>query len=411
MGALGRLWKKILGNVFTTLALLLGVMQVAVGHWAVVVVAGREGPGLAVGSLLAAVLVAANYLLMPVLRRARRGTGWARPVANLYMSVGVATLLLGAAVTFSFLGWLPLGALLSWVGVGPETVFGLFRIASGAIVGSIAAMLLWGFTVGQSQLDHTHLHVPLPDLADEHAGLRILQLSDLHIGNGMEGERLSRLIEHVNEREPDLIALTGDLFDFDPSFVEDGCRRLGELRARLGVFAVLGNHDVYTGTEVVADGFARHAPSVRLLRGDVVRLETDAPLYIAGLDDPSGVWTARGLEIPELTALAENVPTDGNTVLLVHRPELFPQAARLGFPLVLAGHTHGGQLALPLAGGRHNMARLITRFARGLYTEAGSLLYVNRGVGVAGPAVRVNCPREVATLELQRASEGFGGLS
>jgi predicted MPP superfamily phosphohydrolase len=169
------------------------------------------------------------------------------------------------------------------------------------------------------------------------------------------------------------------------------------------VFAVLGNHDIYTGSARVADGLARHAPCVRLLRGEVVRLETTAPLYIAGLDDPSGVWTGRGLEIPELEALAADVPADGHTVLLVHRPELFPQAARLGFPLVLAGHTHGGQLALPLAGGRHNMARLITRYARGLYEEAGSLLYVNRGVGVAGPAVRVNCTREVATLELRSA--------
>jgi predicted MPP superfamily phosphohydrolase len=319
------------------------------------------------------------------------------------MSVGVATLLLGAAALLSLLGWLPLGVLVSLAGVEPGTAFDLFRIGSGAVVGTIAAMLLWGFTGGQAQVDHTHLHVPLRGLAAEHAGLRILQLSDLHIGNGMEGERLTRLVERVNEREPDLIALTGDLFDFDPGYVEDGCRRLGGLRARLGVFAVLGNHDIYTGSARVADGLARHAPCVRLLRGEVVRLETTAPLYIAGLDDPSGVWTGRGLEIPELEALAADVPADGHTVLLVHRPELFPQAARLGFPLVLAGHTHGGQLALPLAGGRHNMARLITRYARGLYEEAGSLLYVNRGVGVAGPAVRVNCTREVATLELRSA--------
>jgi len=167
------------------------------------------------------------------------------------------------------------------------------------------------------------------------------------------------------------------------------------------VFAVLGNHDLYTGSEMVADGLARHAPGLRLLRGDVVRLATTAPLYVAGLDDPSGNFTARGLEIPDLAALGEELPADGHTVLLVHRPELFPQAARLGFPLVLAGHTHGGQLALPLASGRHNMARLITRYARGLYEEAGSLLYVNRGVGVAGPALRVGCTREVATLELR----------
>jgi predicted MPP superfamily phosphohydrolase len=400
MQMLGRVWKKILGNVFTTLALLLGVMQVLVGHWLTVVLAGREGPGLGLGLALAALLVAANALLMPVLRRARRQAGWARPIANLYMSVGVATLFLGAAVLLSFAGWLPLGALTSLAGVSPELAWSVFRVASVALVGTIAAMLAWGFTVGQAQVDHTHVQVPLRGLDPGQSGLRILQLSDLHIGNGMEGERLGRLVERANDREPDLIALTGDLFDFDPSFVDDGCRRLGELRARLGVFAVLGNHDLYTGSELVAAGLARHAPGIRLLRGDVVRLATERPLYVAGIDDPRGPWTARGLDHPELDALAARAPDDGPTVLLVHRPELFPQAARLGFPLVLAGHTHGGQLALPLAGGRHNMARLITRYARGLYGEADSLLYVNRGVGVAGPAVRVNCTREITTLEL-----------
>ena len=87
-------------------------------------------------------------------------------------------------------------------------------------------------------------------------------------------------------------------------------------------------------------------------------------------------------------------------LLLVHRPELFPQAARLGFDLVLAGHTHGGQLALPTPGGALNVARIITRYTRGLYRENGCVLYVNRGLGMAGPAIRFNCPREIALLEL-----------
>jgi hypothetical protein len=86
--------------------------------------------------------------------------------------------------------------------------------------------------------------------------------------------------------------------------------------------------------------------------------------------------------------------------LLVHRPEAFPQAARLGFPLVLAGHTHGGQLALPTPGGPWNLARIVTRFTRGRYQLESSTLYVSRGVGVGGPALRVNCSREITTLEL-----------
>jgi predicted MPP superfamily phosphohydrolase len=139
---------------------------------------------------------------------------------------------------------------------------------------------------------------------------------------------------------------------------------------------------------------------VTLLRKDLVRLALPAPLYLAGVDDPGTLWTARDLELPALEELARALPEDGPVLLLVHRPEVFPQAARLGFPLVLAGHTHGGQLAVPGLAHRFNLARLMTRFDRGLFRENGSVLYVSRGAGVAGPALRISSPREITTLEL-----------
>ena len=400
IGGLRELWGRLLGNLFTTLGILLGAMQVVVGHWVTVVVAGREGPGLALGLVLAALLVLANWRLLPVLRRARHEPGWPRRVARLYMSAGLATLLLGSAVLLSWVGFLPLRGLLTLVGVSPETSFAAFRVASAAVVATIFALLAWGFTGGQARVERTHVRVTLPGLADGLRGLRIVQLSDLHIGNGLEGRRLERLVERVNALEADLVALTGDLFDFDPRHVEAGARRLGALRARLGVYTVLGNHDAYTGMELVAEALGRLAPDMVLLRGDVVRLATGEPLYLAGIDDPGTRFSARDLHLPELEELAVRAPEDGPVILLVHRPEAFPQAARLGFPLVLAGHTHGGQLALPTRGGRHNLASLVTRYHRGLYAENGSVLYVNRGIGVAGPAIRINCAREIATIEL-----------
>jgi predicted MPP superfamily phosphohydrolase len=227
-----------------------------------------------------------------------------------------------------------------------------------------------------------------------------VQITDLHIGNHLVGERLSRMVERTNALEPDLIVITGDVFDFDPSFVEDGVRRLSALRARHGVYAILGNHDVYTGVQHVVDGFAAHAPGIRLLRDELVRLPLEAPLYLAGVEDPGPDWSARGVELPAIARLAAERPADGPTLLLVHRPEAFPFAARMGFPLVLAGHTHGGQLALPTPGGPWNLARIVTRFSRGLYRHEESILYVSRGIGVGGPALRVNCPREITTIVL-----------
>ena len=396
---LRRLRAHIFERLFTTMGLVLGVMQVVVGHFAVVVIGGREGPGWVLGLALAALLVTANGLLIPVLRRARRGSGLPQLFARLYVAVGLATLLLGMAVLLSLVGFLPVGGLLAMAGLSGETVFAVFRVASSAIVLTIAGMLVWGFTVGQAKVDHTHVRIPLDGLHDDLRGLRIVQISDLHIGNGLEGPRLDHMVERVNALSPDLIALTGDIFDFDPSHVQDGARRLAGLRARLGVYAVLGNHDTYTGTELVARALEEQA-ELTLLRGACVRVPAEAPLYVAGIDDPGRHWTRRSVELPSLDEVAGAMPSDGPVVLLVHRPEAFPQAARLGFPLVLAGHTHGGQLALPGPGGRHNLARVITRFHRGMFQVNGSVLYVNRGIGVAGPSIRFNCPREIATIEL-----------
>lgn len=398
-----KLFRRVfLSSVMHTLAALLGVAQVLIGHWVIVVLAQREGPGWGLGLVLAAGLVAANLRVAGNLRAARNRGGWPRRLARLYITTGVGTLLLSLAVVFSWVGILPLTALLGAFGVDGDTAFSLFRVASVLVVGTLAGMIAWGFTGGQAGFDRTRVRIEIPELHEAHRGLRIAQLSDLHIGNGLEDDRLAHLVRETNALEADLITLTGDIFDFDPKYVEDGARILGGLRARLGVYAVLGNHDTYTGSEVVADAIARHAPHWRLLRGDVVALQAEPPIYIAGVDDPgrNTNWTNRDLHLDDLEELGAVLPSDGPVLLLVHRPEAFPQAARLGFSLVLAGHTHGGQMALPTPGGRFNLARLMTPFDRGRFVIGASTLYVNRGVGMAGPAIRFNCGREIATIEL-----------
>jgi predicted MPP superfamily phosphohydrolase len=122
-------------------------------------------------------------------------------------------------------------------------------------------------------------------------------------------------------------------------------------------------------------------------------------LCLAGIDDPGEGWTDREAESPEIERLAKQIPNEITSLLLIHRPSFFRQAARLGFPVCLAGHTHGGQVSFPGAQ-HHNPSRLIARWTRGLFQDGDSLLYVNRGLGVAGPPIRLNCPREIALLRL-----------
>ncbi len=393
-------WSWLLGSLWQTLAGLLGLMQVLIVEWLAVVVFGANGLGLAFGLTLGLALVAANLASLPLLRRARLRGGRGGRASRIYMAAGVGTLLIGCAVAVSWFGILPLTKALGWLGVEEQRAFALFRGLSVAWVGCVAAMVGWAFTGGQRRVERTHVAIPVPGLHPGQRGLRIGHLTDLHIGNGLEAERLSAVVAQANALDVDLLVLTGDLFDFDPSFLVDGARRLGELRARLGVFAVLGNHDTYTGTEEVVAALAEHAPGLRLLRDEWVELAVDEPLYLAGIEDPGHGWTVRDLELDSLARMGACLPDDGPTLLLVHRPQAFPQAARLGFPVVLAGHTHGGQLALPTPDGRFNLARVMTSYTRGLYQLSGSTLYVNRGIGVAGPAMRFNCRRELATIEL-----------
>jgi hypothetical protein len=210
---------------------------------------------------------------------------------------------------------------------------------------------------------------------------------------------LRRFVARINDLEPDLIVITGDIFDFDPEYVPDGCRELASLRARLGCFAVLGNHDVYTGAERVAEGLA-DLTSIRLLRDEWAQIETGGtPLALAGFEDPGDGWSKRLAESGALEKLATDIPDDRPSILLAHRPSYFLHAAELGFPLVLSGHTHGGQVALP-GSHHHNPSRLISHWTRGIFAHGASTLYVNRGLGMAGLPLRINCPREIALLRL-----------
>jgi predicted MPP superfamily phosphohydrolase len=390
MSILTFLRRVLLSRLVLHLAALLGLAQALVAHWFVTVALARPGGGASSWVAGALALAITNAALVPLLTRARRDENALGRIARFYTEAGVATLLVALSVLGS---WLAFG----WLG------FESFRVLSGITVGVVAAHVLWGFTLGQIRIDVTSTRVPLPKLHPDLTGLRLVQISDLHIGNRLAPERLDEMLERTNATRPDAIVLTGDIFDYDPRHVDDGARRLARLRARYGVYAILGNHDHYVGTELVASALARHAPGIRLLRDELVRLPAAEPIYLAGVEDPGGRWFERGLEVAAIDALAAERPSDGPVVLLVHQPEMFHHAARRGFPLVLAGHTHGGQIALPGARRHVNLARVMTPLTRGTYRIDSSLLYVNRGLGVGGPAVRIHCNREIAVFELEPA--------
>jgi hypothetical protein len=345
-------------------------------------------------------LATVNGWIMPRVGLAQPASRLAAVAEQAYLAIGFGTIVVAGAIAAFALGFGVLVPLLAFAGVSDAAGLALFRGGSVAVAAMAVAALLHGFWIVPRRLEVTHLRVDLPELDPKLRGLRIAHLSDLHIGNGLEGARLAAIVDRTNAIGADLVVVTGDLFDHDPHFLVPGAAELARLRARLGVLAVLGNHDWMTGLEAVAAALAPHAPRIALLRDEWTKLATDAPLYVAGVEDPGRDWTENGQGLPAIDALAAGMPGDGPRILLVHRPDAFPQAVERGFALVLSGHFHGGQLALPFAGGRWNAARALSPFHRGVYRAGSSHLYVTRGLGFAGPRIRFASDPEIAVLEL-----------
>lgn len=235
----------------------------------------------------------------------------------------------------------------------------------------------------------THVTLRLPDLPAALDGLRVGQISDMHLGQPYAAENSRWAVEQVGRAAPDLIALTGDFVSYEPAIAElPGI--LTPLRAPLGVYAVPGNHDYWEGLpEIVA---CLEPLGVRFLinRGEPVG--PGGALYLAGIDDS---WNGR----PNLAAALAGRPAGAFTLLLAHAPDSADEAAGQGVQVQLSGHTHGGHLRLPLLGAfvlpRHGW-----RYAMGHAHVGGLQLYVSRGVG--GMPMRFGCPPEASIITLRR---------
>jgi predicted MPP superfamily phosphohydrolase len=281
-------------------------------------------------------------------------------------------------------------------------------LATGGLL-SIGGAMAYGYGLGQRKVWVNRFEVPMPGLASSMDGLRLIQISDIHLGGFTPVSTLARYVEQVNQLEPDLVVITGDITD-GVAHAAETFPVLGQLRGRLGVVAILGNHDVYSGASAVRK-LLGHYTGIRVLVDENLRVDdSDGSLWIVGLLDRGRDW-ARGLtECRIFEGLYRELPAGAPAVVLSHRPDLFDQAARLGAPLVLSGHTHGGQLAIPWRRGRAlTLARFMTRYPRGSYRQGKSLLHVNLGLGVTGQPVRVATPREITEITLRRSAPSTGG--
>ncbi len=268
------------------------------------------------------------------------------------------------------------------------------RLACGGLVATSAACAAgpaWALFLEPSWLVREQIRVLLRNLTPSLSNLRIAFLSDFHRGPHVDSSHIARAVQMACEAAPDLILLGGDFVSQSVAYVESCARELARLRAPLGVYACLGNHDCWTDPDAITE--ALHRVGIRVLRN--AGLEVADHLWVAAVDD---VWEGR----PSLEAALRGMPTDALAVLLAHEPDYADTVAADGrIALMLSGHTHGGQVRLPLFG-PPILPYLGQRYPAGLYTLGEMTLYVTRGVGLVAPPVRLNCRPEVTVLTLRQ---------
>ncbi len=253
-----------------------------------------------------------------------------------------------------------------------------------------------------SSIEITPLTLPLSRLTPEFDGYKIVHITDFHMGTWMNRERLAHIVDLVNAQTPDLIAITGDFVSYEVEvLIQEMSAPLQQLRARDGIFAVLGNHDYYTGEQDKVRAALQKFNIIELKNETRTIRRGQATLTLAGVDDCyDGVNDLEHLT----TTLSAHPNGHGATILLAHEPDVADQAAASGlFDLQLSGHSHGGQVVFPRLGMLY-LPRLGRKYPRGLYQINDMTLYTNRGLGTSHLRVRYNCPPEIAVFTLRGKS-------
>lgn len=266
-------------------------------------------------------------------------------------------------------------------------------VALGATVASASGFVY--ASEGEAEwLEVTRFDLGLPHLPPQFGNYKMVHISDLHLDDRLGPAYLHEIVRRVNAENPDLIAVTGDFVTFSARrFAPRLASIFASLEASDGVLAVLGNHDHLAGPEVVRKALRR--AGVETLGNAFRSLEREGHyLHLCGIDD---IWEGR----PDLERVLDRLPEDGAAVLLVHEPDFADTAARTGrFDLQLSGHSHGGQVRLPLVGAPV-LPRYAEKYPIGLYEVGGVRLYTNRGLGMLPPRLRFLCRPEVTVFTLK----------
>lgn len=275
--------------------------------------------------------------------------------------------------------------------------FTRIKIAISSIFLSIFILGLWTFWIEPNSLTINRTTLQIPYWPTQFNEFKIVAISDLHVGAPyVSMEKLKRIVEMANAEQPDMIVLLGDYVIQDVlggTFVapEDFAPELGKLKAKNGVYAVLGNHDWWLNGPRVKRAF--EGAGVRVLSNEAIRVERgEAGFWIAGIDD---FWSRHH----DILGTLKQVKTKESIVVLNHSPDIFPELPG-HISLTLCGHTHGGQVNVPWLRNKVIPSRYGDQYLVGHIVEDGKHLFVTKGIGTSGLPARFLAMPEIAVLTI-----------
>ncbi len=277
--------------------------------------------------------------------------------------------------------------------IASYTYWPLLRATLSLLITTVLSAIGINRAVGEPEIVKYDVH--LANLPKEFDGFTIVQLSDLHVAAVLEHNWLKKRVADTMALKPDLIAITGDLTDGMPKLVQNELLPLKELKAPFGTYFVTGNHEYISD----AVGWVNFLPQVglRVLRNEHLPLTKDgATIYLAGVDDHDSAGRApgHGQDVSRATA---GIPLGATIICLAHQPKTVEEAKNYGVSLLLAGHTHGGQL-WPWT----IMVKKAQKYFKGLYRVGNTQLIVSQGTGFWGPPMRIGSQSEILLITLHQ---------
>jgi predicted MPP superfamily phosphohydrolase len=320
-----------------------------------------------------------------------------------YTSLGFFFMLF-AIVLFRDLAWLVMGGatkLLAAFNRAPQPIDEsrrqfLIQSMNLGLLAATGGLISYGLFAARREPSILKINVPVDSLPDALVGLRIVQISDFHVGPTIKRDFVERIVSAVNAQNPDLVALTGDLVDGTVDYIQNDIAPLADLKSQHGAYFVTGNHEYYSGVHEwlprIADlGFDTLQNEHRIIE------HNGSKVLIGGVTDIAAHQMVPEHRSDPAQSIA-NAPTTDFKLLLAHQPNSIFAASKAGYDLQLSGHTHGGQF-YPFTYAVH----AAHAYTAGLHKHDQTWIYVNRGTGYWGPPLRLGVPSEITVLELSKA--------